>query len=268
MSQPSDTWFAFDDSHRPARIWRMVRTAPDGPAEVVAGLDEARKVALGHPLVTHAHAATPALPLPAAPADLNLHADGDTLRLGALTQAQPHTRLCAAVSKIQGFLQVNKDWDGVLCLPGFATTVWSLISANEVVSVLSFTTAPLVEALSPIAVSASIDSDALISPLQDVISKPETLGLRLAESRSLWAAGELNDAAVLSQTWGAALGAELAAARAYWLGQNLALIAPSALAAPYKAALSSQYVPFTEVDEAQMTIKGLASAYAYYKTKT
>ncbi|NKW78662.1 2-dehydro-3-deoxygalactonokinase [Rhodobacteraceae bacterium R_SAG7] len=268
MSQLAETWFAFDQTHRPARLWRMRNASADGTVHIAHSLDEAREIAQDASLVTHAASDGLALTLPAATADLRLAPKDGVLRLAAMAQTKPHAWLSAACVRIKGFLELNKDWDGVLCLPGFDTTYWVLISANEVVSVLGFVTSPVVEALSPVALDTEIDRDALVAPLQDVMSKPEALALRLAESRSQWQNTALNDARAHSQIWGAALGAELAAARAYWLGQNIALIAPSALTAPYKEALASQYVPFTEADEAQMTLKGFASAYAAYTQST
>jgi 2-dehydro-3-deoxygalactonokinase len=58
---------------------------------------------------------------------------------------------------------------------------------------------------------------------------------------------------------------ELAAARPYWLGQNVVLIGDSALSSRYAAALLAQGVqaPCHDVDD--MTLRGLRRAYSALK---
>ena len=262
MTDPTDIWIAFDEEHRPPRAWKMAGASASGSPVAVDGLEQACALAPECPVLTAADAKTDATALPASPSTLKIIQSGRVHTVAALSQTRPHARLAGAANRIAGFLSLNKDWDGVICLPGFDTTVWALISADEVVSVLAFATVPLVEALSPVDIHQTMpDANALSDHLQDVTSKPENLALRTAETRLLWATDTLSDGAALGQIWGAALGAELAASRAYWLGQNLALIAPAPLAAPYKKALEGQFVPVTETDEARMTLAGYISAY-------
>ncbi|TNJ42110.1 2-dehydro-3-deoxygalactonokinase [Phaeobacter sp. B1627] len=269
MDHQTEAWIAFDADHFPPRAWRMVGATPQSAALEVRDLAAAVALAPEDDLLTFAEDATAALPVPAKPTDLPVTMSEDQAhriyRLGAMQQSRPFGRLQGAAGRISGFLSLNKDWDGVICLPGRHYTHWVQISAEEVVSFISFATLPLVSTFCPTdcptgGSPSSVDEAALVAALQDVLSRPETLALRLAEARSMTQAGATSDAAARGQIWGAALGAELAASRPYWLGQNLALIAPAALAAPYRAALLSQHMPVTETDEARMTLAGFLQA--------
>ena len=94
------------------------------------------------------------------------------------------------------------------------------------------------------------------------MSRPERMAARLAEAQAGLQLGKLTPEVATGQMWGACLGAELAAARPYWLGQNLALIAPTALEAPYRIALESQGLPVTVAEEARLTQLGFERAWA------
>ena len=64
------------------------------------------------------------------------------------------------------------------------------------------------------------------------------------------------------------LGMELAATKPYWLGQSVAVLGASSIAAPYRAALEAQSVPVTLADAERMTLEGLKAAYAALKETT
>ncbi|MCG7628915.1 2-dehydro-3-deoxygalactonokinase [Epibacterium sp. MM17-32] len=263
---PTSPWIAFDPHHSPPRAWTINGDQLNVAATEVSDLDAALALAPGAPLITCGAEGAQAVPVPAKPADLparaTAHASGRVRSMPPLSQAQPDLRLTGSVCRIDGFLSLNPSWDGVICVPGPVATDWVLISASEIVSFVSFASWPMIASMCPAAQPGdAADVAALTEPLQDVLSKPETLALRLAEIRSQQAAARLSDAAALGRTWGAVLGAELAAARSYWLGQNMALIATPDFAAPYLKAFESQYIPVTQADEARMTLAGLVRAY-------
>ncbi|OIQ32567.1 MAG: hypothetical protein BM562_04705 [Alphaproteobacteria bacterium MedPE-SWcel] len=265
MDRQTEAWTAFDAEHFPPRAWRMVGTTPQSAAVEVPDLDAALALGAGDDLLTFADEATAAQTVPAKPAELAVTMstvrDQRIFTLAGLRQQRPFGRLQGAAGRIGGFLSLNKEWDGVICLPGHHATHWVQISAEEVVSFVSFATLPVVNALCPAdRPRDALDEAALVETLHDVLSKPESLALRIAEAQTMRRAGVISDAVARGQIWGAALGAELAASRPYWLGQNLALIAPAALAAPYRAALISQHIPVTETDEARMTLAGFVQA--------
>lgn len=150
------------------------------------------------------------------------------LTLPPLVQHAPPDRIDGwARLLLVGLTEAQPDWDGVACLLMPEVVHWVHLSAREAVSCQSFLTPRLVAALDG---APTADAGALA----DSLSRPERLAahLRAAEMR-----GE--PAAIT----GHLLGAELAAARPYWLGQSLALIGEGAALAGRAAALEAQAVP-------------------------
>lgn len=198
--------------------------------------------------------------------DSALPQDAALFALPRLVQKAPPASMQGAETRIAGFLSLNPSWDGVLCLPG-RTTHWALISAEEVVSFQSFLTVELVEAACALAGVATSGGSAgsLTDTLADTMSKPELMAARLAEARAALHSGGCTPAEATGRVWGAVLGAELAAARPYWLGQNLALIGDTETARPYAAALEMQGLPVTIADAERMTLAGLTKAWRSFR---
>lgn len=265
-SATTATWVAWDSEHQPPRAWVVTPGQGASPAQSAADVTRARALAPGADLLTFADLKTAAQPVPAKPADLAVVAEPANpglFRLPSLSQSRPLGRLTGATCRIDGFLSLNPNWDGVLCLPGYRQTDWVLVSAAEVVSFVSFATLPLLAALCPEALlGGDFDQAEMTAALEEVISKPETLAQRLCEVRLAQAIGALTTEQCRARAWGAVLGVELAATRPYWLGQPVALLAPEGLAKPYQAALTAQYVPVTQTDEARMTLEGFLRARA------
>ncbi|HEY9040435.1 MAG TPA: 2-dehydro-3-deoxygalactonokinase [Roseovarius sp.] len=160
--------------------------------------------------------------------------------LGAVRQSVPLGLLPAAARiLIAGALAERPDWDGIVCLPGAEQTLWVHVSAGEIVSFQGAATARLAAAFG--ADGGLLDADAL----GDTLARPERLAVQL-NSASL--AGDA--AAVI----GHLIGAELAAMRPYWLGQEV-LIVGGAL--PYADALAQQGVQAEAVDQALAWRAGL-----------
>ena len=141
---------------------------------------------------------------------------------------------------IAGFLTGAPHWDGVICEVGPDTTHWLHVSADELISCQSFLTPRLITALG--------GADAPAQPaLDDSLSRPERLAahLRVAEVSGNVAA-----------TTGHLIGA---AARAYWLGQQVVIFSDTGLAAGYETALASQGVPTTRQNPDTLRAAGLAA---------
>lgn len=204
-------------------------------------------------------------PLPAAA--LNLPEGVPLLSLPGLSNPKTGAVMQDATARLLGFLDLNPEFDGVICLPG-RSTHWALISANEVVSFQSFLTPHLAQAsasLLPGGMRDQWDQAAMVDTLTDTISRPELLAARLAEAtaQATPATAQVDQTQVeraRGQIWGALLGAELAAARSYWLGQNIALIGDRAFATPYVKALEAQYALVTLTDADRMALAGLCAA--------
>lgn len=186
------------------------------------------------------------------------------LLLPGLRQASPCGLMRSARIRLAGFLAQNPDWDGVVCLPG-QTTHWVLVSAEEAVSFQSFTTAAQARAgAADMALGGAGIADGgsdLADSVSDLISRPERLASRLAELKAAQELGQMTAAQAHARLWGCWLGAELSAARPYWLGQNLALIADGELADFYSAALESQGLQAHSCGGQAMALAGLTAAW-------
>ncbi|MBK1635487.1 2-dehydro-3-deoxygalactonokinase [Rhodovulum adriaticum] len=159
-----------------------------------------------------------------------------------LAQQSPGARTAGEETAIAGFLSLNKDFDGVLCLPCPVQTLWAHISAEEVVSMQPFATPRLAAALGTDAPLADFDA-----ALSDTLSRPERLAAHLADPAR-------------GCPWGHLIGAELAAARPWWLGQQVAVIGTGTVAAHYTRAIGTQGLAPVQADGTAMLLKGLAEA--------
>jgi 2-dehydro-3-deoxygalactonokinase len=225
------------------------------PLPVIAcGLPDAPRVAV------------PAKPAERAPVLLAEGGGFQLFALPALIQTQPADLMPAEAAQIAGFLSLNRNWDGVICLPG-AETRWAHVSADEIVSFQTCLTGTLCDlvarhsVLRP-SIGTGWDADAFADALAETLSRPERLasGLYAVHARSVLQ-GDSRDTA-RARLFGLMLGAELAAARPYWLGQNVAVIGEADMAEPYVSALALQGVPATQAVGREMVLAGLGAARA------
>ena len=188
-----------------------------------------------------------------------------------LCQSNPPDVMRGEETQIAGFLALNAGWDGVICLPG-THSKWVHISAGEIVSFQTFMTGELFALLADHSVlrhstsgGGALDTDAFDTALDAVFSRPERLAAHLFSIR----AGDLLTGAPANASRarlsGLLIGAELAATRPYWLGQQVALIGGEAQADLYARALQTQGVPVTRTDADRMTLAGLTVAYRTLK---
>ena len=193
--------------------------------------------------------------------------------IAGLKQDAPADVMRGEETQIAGFLALNPGWDGVICLPG-THTKWVEISAGEVISFQTLMTGEIYALLCDHSVLRhSVDSKgwedaAFTSAVEDIFSRPERLAALLFAIR----AGDLLTgtpaAEARARLSGLLIGAELAAARPYWLGRQIAVLGASAQAAHYCTALQTQGVPATLADAERMTLAGLTAAYRLLKDMT
>lgn len=184
-----------------------------------------------------------------------------------LQQATPPDLTAGAETRIAGALAVLGDFDGVICLPG-PRGLWAHVSAGEVVSFQSTLTGTLFAALTATPelrgtiATTGWDEAAFASALSDIQSRPERLAARLATLSAEAALTGLAPLAAGARLWGLLIGAELAAARPYWLGQSVALVATPEDEARYTAALAAQGIAPRSLPAMACTIAGLAQLRA------
>ncbi|MEM9551586.1 MAG: 2-dehydro-3-deoxygalactonokinase, partial [Pseudomonadota bacterium] len=173
-------------------------------------------------------------------------------------------------TQIAGFIALNPGWDGVICLPG-THTKWAEISAGEVVSFQTFMTGEMFALLGQESVlrhsvgSDGWDAVAFVEAIADAIARPERLAAQLFSVRARDLLEGTAPAVARSRLSGMLIGAELAAARPYWLGQQIAVIGAAASAKPYADALVAQGAPATIADASRMTLAGLTAAHRALK---
>ena len=184
-------------------------------------------------------------------------ADGGIFHLPDLLQAAPQVVVPAAAAlRLAGCLAADPGFDGVICLTG-AESLWAEISAGEVVGVMAALSGAIAEAMLAsewfaLPSTAETDLSAFDADLSQTLSRPERLARMLAEARAL------PPAQARARLHAALIGAELAAARPWWLGRALRVLGPSA--ALYSRALAAQGVRTTEGDGEAALIAGFALA--------
>ena len=210
------------------------------------------------------YAAVPCRPLAATPT----RAPGglDLAILPGLSQSDPADVMRGEETQIAGFLAHNPGWDGVLCLPG-SHSKWAHLSAGEVVSFRSFMTGEMFAALSQHTVlrhsipAEGWDEAAFDEGVAETLSRPERLASALFTIRAADILHGQAGAPARSRLSGLLIGAELAAAKPYWLGQQIGVIGAGSLASLYVRALATQGAPATQANGSAVTLAGLTAAW-------
>lgn len=185
-----------------------------------------------------------------------------------LSQAKPADVMRGEETQIAGALALYPQFEGVICLPG-THSKWAHISAGEVVSFQTFMTGEMFALLSQQSVlrhgmagtgqAEGLDAAAFDHGLSDALSRPERLAAQLFGLRAEGLLHGLPPGAARSRLSGLLIGAELAAAKPYWLGQRVALIGASGLSSAYARALAAQGVPAETLDATACTLAGLST---------
>ena len=184
--------------------------------------------------------------------------------LPGLKQSKPADVMRGEETQIAGFLSANNGFDGILCLPG-THSKWAEISAGEVVSFRTFMTGELFDLLAHKSVlrhstGDGWDDTAFEAALSDTLSRPEGLAAKLFSIRAEALLDDLPKAAGTSRLSGLLIGAELAAAKPYWLGRDVAVVGAEKISRHYAQALELQGVPASYAAADAMTRAGLMNA--------
>jgi len=182
-----------------------------------------------------------------------------------LKQPAPADVMRGEETQIAGALALLPGFDGVLCLPG-THSKWVHVSAGEVVSFVTCMTGEMFALLSRQSVlrhgmeGDGWDDAAFDVALSDALSRPERLGSRLFSLRAEGLLNDLSPSAAKARLSGLLIGVELAATRAYWLGQPVAIVGADRLAALYARALTAQGAAPRVLSVRDATLAGLAFA--------
>lgn len=193
--------------------------------------------------------------------------------LPGISQTRPsHDVMRGEETQIAGFLSVYPGFDGIVCLPG-THTKWVHLSAGEIVSFRTFMTGELFGLLQRHSVLREIldrsnwnEAEFALS-VETQISRPESLAARIFTARAESLISGLEPAKATGRLSGALIGAELAAARTYWLGRDIVLIGPDRLADAYARALAVVGQNPRIENAARMTVLGLTAAFAMFRAR-
>ena len=169
-------------------------------------------------------------------------------------------------TQIAGFLADHPDFDGILCMPG-THTKWVHISAKEIVSFQTFMTGETFALLSENSVlkhsvaTKNWDQDTFMEAVDKTLSRPESLAAQLFQIRASDLLDGTQAAVSKAKLSGALIGAELAAAKPYWLGRDVAIIGDPRLNDLYASALKAQGLDPQDYTGDDTTLKGLTAAY-------
>lgn len=190
----------------------------------------------------------------------------DVTILPGLAQDKPADVMRGEETQIAGYLAGNPGFDGIVCLPG-THTKWVHVSAGEVVSFRTFMTGEIFALLSTgsvlrHSVGEGWDDTAFAEAVDDAVGRPEAMAARLFALRAETLLAGLGKGAATARLSGLLIGAELAAARAYWLGQRIVLVGESGQVSHYANALASLGAVAETADATEATLAGLAAAHA------
>lgn len=172
-------------------------------------------------------------------------------------------------TQIAGLLAAMPNFDGVACLPG-THTKWVHISAGEVVSFRTFMTGELFGLLAKTSIlrhsiGDGWDDETFTKAVTDTLSRPEAMAANLFSIRADQLLNATDPGTAKARLSGLLIGAELAAAKAYWLGQNIVLIGDTTLSKHYARALQTQGAPTHIADAKETTLAGLTAARALHE---
>jgi 2-dehydro-3-deoxygalactonokinase len=182
-----------------------------------------------------------------------------------LKQVKPADVMRGEETQIAGALALDPAFDGVMCLPG-THSKWVQISAGEVVSFQTYLTGEMFALLSTQSAlrhgmaATGWDEDAFDLGVANGMARPERLAAHLFRLRAEGLIADLGPDAARAQLSGLLIGAELAAARPYWLGARVVLVGSPALTALYARALAAMGAPSQTLPAKDCTIAGLARA--------
>ncbi|MGZ9812170.1 2-dehydro-3-deoxygalactonokinase [Pseudoroseicyclus sp. H15] len=291
------SWIAADWGTSRLRLWHlsaadevlearasddgMGRLVPDGfePAlrRLAEGWEATTVVACGMVGARQGWVEAPYRPLPCAPLGPGLiaaPAEGLTVRIvPGLSQAKPADVMRGEETAMAGWLAANPGWGGVMCLPG-SHAKWAEASAGEIVSFRTFMTGEMFAALAGHTVlrhslgEDGFDEGAFDEALSDSLSRPEQMAARLFSIRAEGLLTGLSPATARARLSGLLIGAELAAAKPWWLGREVAVIGEGALTRLYARALEAQAVPAAQANGEAMVLAGLIAAKRQMEGRT
>ena len=166
--------------------------------------------------------------------------------------------------QVAGYLAGSPGFEGVLCMPG-THTKWVHVKDGEIVSFRTYMSGELFMILSRHSVlGACLAEDGwneseFLRTVDTVLSRPESLASQLFGIRAASLIADLPPADATARLSGCLVGAEIAAAKQYWLGRSLVIVGAERIARAYLSALTQVGAQPATADSAQVTLAGFAA---------
>lgn len=282
-------WIAVDWGTSNLRIWRMEGTAPQeargsdrgmgrlAPQEFAAALRDLMGDWAGDVVICGMAGARQGWieaayrPVPCAPLGLPMASPAPGVHIvPGLSQTVPTPDVMRGEeTQIAGVLSAHPNFDGVICLPG-THSKWAAISAGEVTDFRSFMTGELFELLATKSVlrhgmGQEIDISAFDAALEQALARPEALAARLFAIRAEGLLSGLAPDAAAGRLSGLLLGAELAAAKPWWLGREVLIVGSDKVSALYDRGLRALGITPKLISGTDAVLAGLSAAYRMTK---
>ncbi len=185
--------------------------------------------------------------------------------LPGVKQLRPADVMRGEETQVGGFLSLNPGWDGIICLPG-THTKWVHVSAGEIVSFQTFLTGELFDLLTTQSVLRhtvveGTDWTAFGDAVSQAVSRPAQASSELFRIRADALLNGLSGERAYARLSGLLIGAELSAAKPYWLGQRIVVIGSGMMAEGYVQALAAQGVTPERANVTEATLAGLRATY-------
>ncbi|QHQ37120.1 2-dehydro-3-deoxygalactonokinase [Algicella marina] len=160
--------------------------------------------------------------------------------LSGISQDNPADVMRGEETQIAGYLAEQPKYSGVIVLPG-THTKWVQIADGEIFHFGTFMTGELYALLSRQSVLrhsvAQGGGAAFVEAFEAAMARPEALAARLFGLRAEHLLAGTDKAVLGARLSGMLLGLEFAAARPYWLGQQVVLMAAEPLLGLYREAM-------------------------------
>ncbi|MFK7889746.1 MAG: 2-dehydro-3-deoxygalactonokinase [Granulosicoccus sp.] len=190
----------------------------------------------------------------------------DVWILPGIMQLTPGNVMRGEETQLLGLHGVQPDFNGVVCLPG-THSKWVRVQEGRVEQFTTCMTGEFFGLLSQQSVlKHSVDGDgwndtAFNTAVSEMIATPEKFADTLFSLRADRLLADLSPAEARGRLSGLLVGIELAATRAYWSENPVALLGDSSLCSHYAAALTLQAVSIESIESEATTIAGLCAAF-------
>lgn len=213
------------------------------------------------------HVATPCAPPGLEHAIRVTDSNWDVRILPGVKQMQPADVMRGEETQIAGLLLDNPAFEGVVCLPG-THNKWVRIEQGQITRFQTFMTGEMFALMSAKSVlrhtvnARDLDAAAFAAALQQIMADPSALMASLFALRADALLHDAPSAALRARLSALLIGAELAAARPFWQGNEVIILGEGDVAQVYETALKLASGTARRVNAETLTLAGLKSAYA------